>query len=106
MRRRRFIAVAATVVAATATTQLVSPGLASAGTSNPYGPDVVVARAAAGKRAYFPGLTKLADGKLVAAYREGADHIGQDGRFLVTESTDNGHLVHAAGGCRVAVRRA
>lgn len=89
MRRRKLIAVAA-ALAATAATVFVTPGLASASTSNPYQPDVVVARAADGKRAYFPGITKLADGKLVAAYREGAGHIGQDGRILVTDSTDNG----------------
>lgn len=89
MRRRKLIAVAVAVAAAT-TTVLVAPGLAAASTSNPYQPDVVVARAAEGTRAYFPGLTKLADGKLIAAYREGAGHIGQDGRILVTESTDSG----------------
>jgi hypothetical protein len=88
MRRRKVSMVGA--VAAAAAMVLVTPGLAWAGTSDPYEPDVVVARAADGKRAYFPGLTKLADGTLVAAYREGAGHIGQDGRLLVTESTDSG----------------
>lgn len=99
MRRRKVIAVLA-AMAAVAGTVVVTPGLASASVSNPYQADVVVARATAGQRAYFPGITKLADGRLVAAYREGVGHIGQDGRILVTDSTDSGRTWSAP---RVAV---
>jgi hypothetical protein len=89
MRRRKLTAVATAAVAGMMTV-LATPGIASASTSDPYEPDVVVARAGDGKRAYFPGITKLAGGRLIAAYREGVDHIGQDGRILVTESADSG----------------
>lgn len=88
MRRRKVSVLVAGIAAAAMV--LMTPGLGWAGTSNPYEPDVVVARAADGKRAYFPGIAKLPGGRLIAAYREGVGHIGQDGRLLVTESADRG----------------
>lgn len=68
----------------------VSADPAVADVTNPYRADVVVAQAADGQRAYFPGLAETADGGLIAAYREGDGHIGQDGRILVTTSADAG----------------
>lgn len=57
---------------------------------DPYSADVVVAQASAGKQAHFPDIAKLADGRLLATYREGAGHIGQDGRLLLVHSSDGG----------------
>ncbi|WP_215542250.1 sialidase family protein [Amycolatopsis sp. CA-230715] len=54
------------------------------------GPDTVVAVAGSGKNAYFPDLVRLRDGSLFAAYREGAGHVGMDGRLLSVTSTDGG----------------
>jgi Neuraminidase (sialidase) len=51
---------------------------------------ITVARAEPGLRLYFPDLVRLADGRLLAAYREGADHMSQVGRIMVVESADGG----------------
>jgi predicted neuraminidase len=51
---------------------------------------IVVAQAADGLQAHFPDLVRLADGTLVAAYREGAGHISHEGRITVVSSTDDG----------------
>lgn len=67
-------------------------GMTSAGASvgDPGKADVVVATAAAGERAYFPDITRLHDGQLIAVYREGTDHVSQDGRILLSRSRDGG----------------
>ncbi|GAA2627664.1 sialidase family protein [Paractinoplanes durhamensis] len=51
---------------------------------------VVVATAADGLQAHFPDVVRLAGGKLVAAYREGAGHISHEGRIAVVASDDDG----------------
>lgn len=51
---------------------------------------VVVAQAAEGKLAHFPDAVRLADGRLLAAYREGAGHLSADGRIVLVESADEG----------------
>jgi hypothetical protein len=50
-----------------------------------------VARAAPGRLAHFPDVVRLADGRLLAAYREGAGHVSPEGRICVVESADGGH---------------
>ena len=59
-----------------------------------------MARAEAGLLAHFPDVVRLGDGRLLAAYREGADHVRSDGRICVVESADGGHTW---GSPRVAV---
>jgi hypothetical protein len=51
---------------------------------------VTVARAAPGLLAHFPDVVRLPDGRLLAAYREGAAHIESDGRLCLAESADGG----------------
>jgi predicted neuraminidase len=51
---------------------------------------IVVAQAADGLQAHFPDLVRLAGGRLVAAYREGAGHISHEGRITVVASDDDG----------------
>jgi len=51
---------------------------------------ITVARAEAGLLAHFPDVVRLADGRLLAAYREGADHVKSDGRVCVVGSDDGG----------------
>ncbi|MDF5756395.1 exo-alpha-sialidase [Spongiactinospora sp. TRM90649] len=57
---------------------------------DPFTADVTVATAAPGKKLQFPDATRLADGRLLAVYREGASHSGQDGRILQVSSSDAG----------------
>jgi predicted neuraminidase len=52
---------------------------------------ITVARAEPGRLAHFPDIVRLADGRLLAAYREGVDHVSPDGRICVVESADGGH---------------
>jgi hypothetical protein len=49
-----------------------------------------MARAAAGLLAHFPDVVRLADGRLLATYREGAGHVDSVGRICVVESGDSG----------------
>lgn len=49
-----------------------------------------VARAEAGRLAHFPDIVQLADGRLLATYREGAGHVRSDGRISLVESADGG----------------
>ncbi|HWS36856.1 MAG TPA: sialidase family protein [Actinoplanes sp.] len=51
---------------------------------------IIVARAEPGLLPHFPDIVKLADGRLLAVYREGAGHVESDGRIRLTESTDAG----------------
>ncbi|HEU4421044.1 MAG TPA: exo-alpha-sialidase [Pilimelia sp.] len=51
---------------------------------------VVVARATPGKQAHFPDVVRLADGRLLVAYREGAGHVSHEGRICTVESDDGG----------------
>ncbi len=51
---------------------------------------VTVARADTGRVAHFPDIVRLADGRLLATYREGADHLSPDGRIAVVDSADGG----------------
>lgn len=51
---------------------------------------ITVARAEAGRLAHFPDVVRLGDGRLLATYREGVDHLSQDGRISVVESADGG----------------
>jgi hypothetical protein len=51
---------------------------------------VVVARAAAGQRPYCPNAIRLACGRILAAYREGAGHVRSVGRILAVASDDDG----------------
>jgi hypothetical protein len=52
---------------------------------------ITVARAEPGRVAHFPDVVRLADGRLLAAYREGADHLSHEGRICVVDSTDGGY---------------
>ncbi len=49
-----------------------------------------VVRAEPGRLAHFPDIVKLADGRLLATYREGADHVRSDGRISLVASDDGG----------------
>jgi hypothetical protein len=51
---------------------------------------VTVARAEPGRQAHFPDVVQLADGRLLATYREGAGHVSPEGRICVVESADGG----------------
>ncbi|MEU4236662.1 sialidase family protein [Actinoplanes sp. NPDC026619] len=51
---------------------------------------IIVAQAADGLQAHFPDVVRLAGGRLVAAYREGAGHISHEGRIVVVASDDDG----------------
>jgi predicted neuraminidase len=51
---------------------------------------ITVARAEPGLLPHFPDVVRLADGKLLAAYRESTGHVKADGRITVVESADNG----------------
>lgn len=51
---------------------------------------VVVAKAEQGRKAHFPDLVRLTDGRLLATYREGTGHISADGRICVVGSDDDG----------------
>jgi hypothetical protein len=50
----------------------------------------VVAHAAAGDLAHFPDVVRLAGGRLLLAYREGAGHLSHEGRIRLTSATDGG----------------
>jgi hypothetical protein len=50
--------------------------------------------------AFFPDMIRLADGRLLVAYRDSVSHIAQDGRILVVESSDDGRTWSAP---RVAI---
>jgi BNR repeat protein len=63
---------------------------ARASVSDPTHADVVVASAPPGGGARFPDIVKLANGRLLAVYRDGAAHTGMDGRILLVESRDSG----------------
>jgi hypothetical protein len=52
--------------------------------------EVVVARAGFGRLAHFPDVVALGPGRLLAAYREGRGHLGQDGRIMTVVSWDGG----------------
>jgi hypothetical protein len=60
----------------------------------------VVARADDGLLAHFPDLVSLGGGRLLAAFREGAGHLGPQGRISVAGSEDGGRTW---GPSRVAV---
>ncbi|WP_164842333.1 sialidase family protein [Actinoplanes solisilvae] len=49
-----------------------------------------VARAEPGLLLHFPDIVQLADGRLLACYREGAGHVRSDGRISLVESADGG----------------
>jgi hypothetical protein len=51
---------------------------------------VTVAQAEPGLLAHFPDVVRLDDGRLLAAYREGAGHLSPDGRIRVVGSEDGG----------------
>ena len=51
---------------------------------------ITVARAEPGRLAHFPDVVRLADGRLLATYREGVSHISPDGRICLVESADGG----------------
>jgi Neuraminidase (sialidase) len=51
---------------------------------------VVVARTVAGQRPYFPNAIRLASGRILAVYREGAGHVRSVGRILAVASDDDG----------------
>ncbi|MCA2215738.1 sialidase family protein [Jidongwangia harbinensis] len=51
---------------------------------------ITVARAEPGRLAHFPDIVRLADGRLLAAYREGAGHLSPEGRICLVESADDG----------------
>ncbi len=87
--RRSLLRISLAVLAAAAAL-LAVPGPARASVANPYAPDVVVATAADGERAYFPDLVRLPDGRLLAAWREGPDHAFSAGRIKLAESDDGG----------------
>jgi hypothetical protein len=61
---------------------------------------VIVAHAVPGKQAHFPDVVRLADGRLLVAYREGTGHVSHEGRICTVESTDDGRTWSAP---RVAV---
>lgn len=77
----------------TATALLPTPAAAAVG--DPGRADVVVATAPDGQDAFFPDMAKLPSGRLIAAYRAGAAHTGQDGRIFLT-SSQNGGLTWSA----------
>jgi hypothetical protein len=79
-------------LALTLSTAVVAGPAAIAAVGAPGRADVVVATAETGKRAFFADLVRLHDGRLLAAYREGAQHTGQDGRILGVQSDDGGHI--------------
>ncbi len=84
--RSRGILAAMAVVTATA----LMPAPADAAVGDPGRADVVVATAPAGQDAFFPDIAKLPSGRLIAAYRAGKAHTGQDGRIFLTGSEDGG----------------
>jgi len=51
---------------------------------------VTVAHAADGLLAHFPDVVVLADGQLLAAYRESAGHVRADGRICLVAGADGG----------------
>jgi hypothetical protein len=51
---------------------------------------ITVAQAGEGRLAHFPDVVRLAGGRLLAAYREGAGHLSHEGRICVVESDDGG----------------
>jgi hypothetical protein len=51
---------------------------------------ITVAKAAPGRLAHFPDVVRLADGRILATYREGAGHVSHEGRICVVESADGG----------------
>ncbi|MFC6566915.1 sialidase family protein [Actinoplanes utahensis] len=51
---------------------------------------IIVAHAEPGLLAHFPDIVKLADGRLLATWREGPGHVDSDGRIRVTDSADGG----------------
>lgn len=89
MRRRDLLAAGAAIVAGGALTT-THARRAHAAVGDPGRADVVVAKAADGKRAFFADIVRLRSGRLLAVYREGVAHTGQDGRIMLTESADLG----------------
>ena len=51
---------------------------------------ITVARAEPGRLAHFPDGVRLADGRLLVTYREGAGHVRSEGRLMLVESADGG----------------
>jgi BNR repeat-like domain len=51
-------------------------------------PRVVLARTPEGQLPYFPNAVRLADGRLLAAYREGSGHVRSVGRIVLLASED------------------
>jgi len=51
---------------------------------------IVVARTVAGQLPYFPSAIRLASGRVLAVYREGAGHVRSVGRILAVSSDDDG----------------
>ncbi|MEU8821126.1 sialidase family protein [Actinoplanes sp. NPDC048796] len=51
---------------------------------------ITVARAEPGLLPHFPDVVRLADGRLLAAWRESTGHVKADGRIRLAESDDNG----------------
>ncbi|WP_027343560.1 exo-alpha-sialidase [Hamadaea tsunoensis] len=53
-------------------------------------PSVIVARATPGTLPHFPDAVRLADGRVLCAYRESTGHVRADGRVMLVESADDG----------------
>jgi len=51
---------------------------------------IVLARTVAGQLPYFPNAVRLASGRILAVYREGAGHVRSVGRILAVASDDDG----------------
>lgn len=60
-------------------------------TPKPTTPEpIVVARAEPGLLPYFPSAIQLADGRVLAVYREASGHVRSDGRIMAVSSDDDG----------------
>lgn len=82
----RITASAATLVLAASFAQ--AP--AQAGPQSPDIPDVIVAGPDGDQKAWFPDVVKLQDGRLVTVFYQATQHSRDDGRYMWTESTDDG----------------
>lgn len=58
--------------------------------ADPTEPDVVVARAAGDRSAWFPTIERLASGELIVVYDDATSHTGPCGAIALTRSGDGG----------------